>query len=161
MSAVDIEFTNRIYKKYQSRETCTNFEPKILFDEFKLNKNNIKAWHHHCDSSRSFKSYGTDVAGKTVWLWYDRNNQNKESTEWVERKRIYVHNKGTKIVLYPKGAKAKKIYEKPIPGLGTKLHRIVLRQGEAYMEIYYRNQNGTYSYPQDQFFRIGQGKFYK
>jgi|GEM_PF-6940461 len=163
LSPTDIALTNRVYKKSTDPWACDNYEPAILTDEFtEANIDSIESWRHHCNPAFNLEAFATDIKGRKVWRFYDRSKPKGQqpTSEWVEKYRRYKKGRGVTIVLLPSGTKTKKDYITPMPGFGTKLHQMVLTQGDGNLEIYYRKNNGSIVAPEDQFIRLGQGKFY-
>jgi len=163
LSQIDIAFTNRVYKNLNVDFTCNNFEPRILFNEFnRSNLRTIQSWQHHCNAKYNFKSFATDVQGRNIWMMYDRNQLLGEQviTEWVEKSRRSDSLKGARITLEPYGKKAKELYQAYVPGVGQEHHSIRLLQGSAEIKKSYRREDGTL-FNKQEYFQIGQGKFYK
>jgi hypothetical protein len=162
LSPLDIAFANRVYKKPFTKAACTNYFPKIMFDEFKQqNLADIRSWKHHCNPDISFRAHATDVKGRTLWLMDEKGaNGQPQITEWLETHRVFSKVQGAKVFLEPSGKKAKELYGKYVPQY--KYHErwiVVLGQGDAYMKKSYLKDDGTYV-SHNQNYKIGQGKFF-
>ncbi len=166
LSKIDVEFTNRVYKKEDFYFACNNYGNEIRFDEFNFKSDEAESWRHHCNPSFNFRGIATNIHGKRIWMMYDKNKGDIGSIEdhsWVEESRTVTKNNGLRIVLIPNGKKTKKTYEQYFPKKRYKTqYKMVLTQGDANLHVFtvYDDKKRAPKVNDVLLLEIGQGKFY-